>query len=169
MSERRHPNVVNVDEVPPQSQANGKFVLEHRALGRAAGARGLGCGMITLPPGRTAWPHHYHCANEESIYVLSGTGTARIGDAKVELRAGDYVAFPPGPAHAHQTTNTGTEPLVYLCFSTMITTEAVGYPDSNKLAMSSWTRGDDGAPKPILRAIFRAQDQVDYWDGEVEK
>jgi uncharacterized cupin superfamily protein len=169
MSERRHPNVVNIEEVAPTSQSNGKFVLEHRALGRAVSAKQLGCGMITIPPGKTAWPNHYHCANEESMYVLSGTGTARIGDAKVEIRAGDYIAFPTGKAHAHSTTNTGTEPLVYLCFSTMITTEVVGYPDSKKLAMSSWAFGEDGAPKPIVRAIYREKDQVGYFDGELEE
>jgi hypothetical protein len=35
----RHPNVVNVEDVPQTEQANGKFALKHRALGRAAGAR----------------------------------------------------------------------------------------------------------------------------------
>lgn len=169
MSERRHPHVVNVDEITPTSQANGKFVLEHRALGRAVKARQLGCGMITIPPGKTAWPHHYHSANEESMYVLSGTGTARIGDATVAIRAGDYLAFPAGKATAHQTTNTGTEPLVYLCFSTMITTEVVGYPDSGKIGVSNWQFGDDGMPKSNLRALFREKDQVDYWDGELDK
>ena len=91
---RRHPHVVNIEEVQPTEQAQGKFVLKHRALGRAAGAKAIGCGVVEIPPGKTAWPFHYHHANEESIYVLSGTGTARIGDAKVEIRAGDYIAFP---------------------------------------------------------------------------
>lgn len=169
MTARRHPNVVNVEEVAPTNQANGKFVLEHRALGRAAGARQLGCGMVTIPPGKVGWPLHYHCANEEAMYVLSGIGTARIGDDKVELRAGDYVAFPAGKATAHQTLNTGSEPLVYLVFSTMIPTEVVGYPDSKKLGILAWSFGEDGVPKPNVRAIYREKDQVGYFDGELDE
>lgn len=168
MTARRHPHVVNVEEVAPTSQANGKFVLEHRALGRAAGGKQLGCGMVTVQPGKTAWPFHYHCANEESMYILSGSGTARIGDDKVEIRAGDYIAFPAGKT-AHQTINTGTEPLVYLVFSTMISTEVCGYPDSNKLAAYSWQLGDDGLPKPLVRAIYREKDQAGYFDGELDE
>src|SRR2546427_13010010 len=64
---------------------------------------------------------------------LEGEGSARIGDATVRLRAGDYVTFPTGPESAHILTNTGAGPLRYLCFSTLPTTEVVGYPDSKKI------------------------------------
>jgi uncharacterized cupin superfamily protein len=166
MSERRHPNVVNLDEVQPTESANGRFVYQHRALARAVGARQIGCGLVEIPPGKTAWPHHWHCANEEAMYVVSGTGTARIGDARVAIRAGDYLAFPVGPACAHQTTNTGTEPLVYLVFSTMHTTEVVGYPDSKKLGAASVEVAADGNRKPVIRALFKDDTQVGYFDGE---
>jgi uncharacterized cupin superfamily protein len=160
----RHPNVVNVEDVPQTEQANGKFALKHRALGRAAGARAIGCGMIELAPGKTAWPMHYHHANEESIYVLSGSGTARIGDASVAIRAGDYIAFPTGPAHAHQTTNTGSEPLIYLCFSTQNLVEVVGYPDSKKHGFAAGE--PDGSLVSLVRQLHFDSAQVGYFDGE---
>jgi uncharacterized cupin superfamily protein len=33
-----------------------------------------------VPPGRRAWPYHYHLENEEAIYVLEGLGTLRIDE-----------------------------------------------------------------------------------------
>jgi uncharacterized cupin superfamily protein len=166
MSERRHPHVVNFEEVQPTESTNGRFAYTHRALARAAGGRQIGCGMVELAPGKTAWPHHWHGANEEAIYVVSGTGTARIGDARVPIRAGDYLAFPTGPGTAHSTTNTGSEPLIYLAFSTMLTTEVVGYPDSKKLGASSVEVTADGTRKPVARALFKEDSQVGYFDGE---
>jgi uncharacterized cupin superfamily protein len=47
------------------------------------------------------------------------------------VRPGDWIALPPGPAHAHQMVNSSAaEPLVYLCVSTMHGVEIVEYPDS---------------------------------------
>jgi uncharacterized cupin superfamily protein len=140
MTERRHPNVVNVDEVTPIDQAQGSFVSKRRRIGVEAGTRALGCSYIELPPGKTAFPHHFHSAIEEGVYVIEGTGTMRVGDAKVEVRAGDYVGFPAGPATAHAFTNTGSVPLRYLALSapaTPTTLDIVGYPDSKKVAFAS--------------------------------
>jgi uncharacterized cupin superfamily protein len=165
MSERRHPNVVNIDEVEPTQSERGRFAYTHRALGGAVGARMIGCGLVEVPPGKTAWPYHYHCANEEAMYILSGTGTLRIGDQRIPLRPGDYIAFPTGKETAHQSLNTGDEPLRYLALSTKITTEVVGYPDSGKLGASSVALGPDG-PKLVVRGLYKADAQLDYYDGE---
>ena len=57
-------------------------------------------------------------------------------------------------------------PLRYLCLSNKVHADVVGYPDSNKYAAS-------GSPsvnffdKPWVRVIFRADDAIDYYDGEV--
>src|SRR5271167_3292078 len=111
MSEnRRHPNVVNVDAVSPDEQGQGDFASRRRRLGPEAGGRALGCSHFEVPPGKTAFPFHFHSGFEEALFVLEGTGTARIGKDRVELRAGDYMAFPAGPDGAHALTNTGTGP-----------------------------------------------------------
>jgi uncharacterized cupin superfamily protein len=162
---RRHPNVVNIAELQPQGfSRGGRFALQNRPLGRATGARGIGCSLYEVPPGRTAFPHHFHCANEESLYILAGTGTLRIGPEQVPVRAGDYATFPVGPAQAHQLINTGTDTLRYLCFSTLLSTEVVGYPDSGKTAAMAYGAGD----QPWVRAIFRNDSAVDYYDGELD-
>lgn len=161
---RRHPNVVNVAELKPGGfEKGGRFALANRPLGRATGARGIGCSLYEVPPGRTAFPHHYHCANEESLYVLEGNGTLRIGAEQVPVGPGDYATFPVGPAHAHQLLNTGTVPLRYLCFSTMVPTEVVGYPDSGKIGAMSYS----AAGEPLVRIMVRESSGVDYYDGEL--
>jgi uncharacterized cupin superfamily protein len=163
---RRHPHVVHIDDVAVVDNPHGTFAPRERYLAEAAGGKQLGCSFVELLPGATAWPFHYHCSNEEAIYVLEGTGTARIGDARVEVRAGDYLAFPAGKAAAHQTINTGTVPLRYLCFSTLIGTDVIGYPDSGKIGARHSEAAPDGSRRRVIRANFREQDAVDYWVDE---
>jgi uncharacterized cupin superfamily protein len=164
MTQRRHPNVVNVDEVEPTTREKGsRFAHTDRHLGYHSGGRGIGCSLYEVPPGKIAWPYHYHTANEESLYVLEGTGTMRIGKAEVPVRAGDYVSFPVGPDHAHQLINTGDAPLRYLCFSTMHLVEVVGYPDSDKIGASAWKSDMSG---PVVRIMVKGDVSVDYYEGE---
>lgn len=163
----RHPQVVNLDEVAALDGAKvfgrseeemGGFGGKMRRLGAAAGGKGIGCSFYEIDPGKTAFPFHWHLANEEAIIVISGTGTLRLGAAEVPLRAGDYVALPVGLDHAHQVTNTGKEVLRYYCLSTLIDPEVCGYPDSKKIGTLSM--------KGPLRYVFREEDTRDYYDRE---
>ena len=160
--DRRHPNVVNLQEVEPNAMKKGKHHGIGRRLGSAAGSQQLGGTVMELPPGAISYPFHYHCMNEEAIYVISGTGTTRIGDARVAVRAGDWIAYPVGPEHAHQMINDGNEPLVYLTLSTGHKCEVVGYPDSKKIGAMAGPAFD----KPWIRQIVRQGESLDYWDGE---
>ena len=135
MPARQHPNVVNIDQVQPTAIDKGRHRLKLRSLGKAAGSVGLSAALTEVPPGSVSFPRHFHCGNEEAIYVLSGRGIARIGEAQVEVRPGDWIALPPGEQYAHQMANEGTEPLVYLCVSTTSLTDVVLYPDSNKVSV----------------------------------
>lgn len=161
-NDRRHPNVVNKDEVAPNETKQGSFHVHTRRFGPHAGNDQLGATLTEVPPGARSYPFHYHCANEESLYILSGTGTARIGDAHVTIRAGDWIAHPVGPANPHQIINDGTEPLVYLALSTAHRTELVGYPDSKKLGIAA----RDAAGTMWMRQLVREGESLDYWEGE---
>jgi uncharacterized cupin superfamily protein len=168
---RRHPNVLNVDEHPADEQSQGDFGFRRRRLGPDAGSRSLGCSHMELAPGKTAFPFHFHSAIEEGLFVLEGTGTARIGKDQVEVRAGDYVAFPAGPEKAHALTNTGTAPLRYLSLSapaTPATMDIVGYPDSKKIAFASGVdpvKGFRGGTW-VMKIIKEEQPNVGYYDDE---
>ena len=159
---RRHPNVVRADEVDSYAIDRGKHHVRGHILGRAAGSLQLGGTLTELPPGAVSFPCHYHCANEEAVFVVSGTGTARIGEQRVAVGPGDWIAYPVGPAFAHQMINDGSVPLVYLCISTTHKTEVVGYPDSKKIG----TRAGESFDTPWIRTITREGPALDYWDGE---
>ena len=89
-----------------------------------------------------------------------GSGELRLGDARVALRAGDYVAFPAGQGGAHQVL-AGPEGIAYWCLSTMLDPEIAGYPDSGKVG--AMTRKAGAAP---LRVLARPEARLGYVDGE---
>jgi uncharacterized cupin superfamily protein len=137
-----------------------------KKLGSSAGARMLGASIYELPLGASAFPYHYHCANEELIYILSGVGTLRLGDEKIQVRAGSFAAMPPGSAHAHRLYNTSNAPLKYLCVSNMVDPEVCVYPDSQKVGVmvGSAPGGDPG--RRTLAGVYRQHSIVGYYDGE---
>lgn len=157
----RHPQIVHRNDVTPREVSHGqKFAYQGRQLGAAAGGKKLGCTWYEIPPGKTGFPAHVHHANEEAIYILSGTGSLRLGSESHTVAPGDYIAHHAG-GPAHQLFNTGTAPLEYLCFSTLISPEVVEYPDSNKVMARV-----GGLPTPVLRGIYKKDSQVDYYEGE---
>jgi uncharacterized cupin superfamily protein len=167
-SERRHANVVHLDEVKSSTESRGtKFGYASKILGAAAGGKGLGCSHYVVPPGKTAFPFHWHAAAEEALFILEGAGTLRIGDQRADVRAGDYVAFPTGPDCAHQLLNTGHSDLTYLCFSTSALVEVVGYPDSKKTGIRAVASvAEARAGKMWTRQIIKEQPSAGYYDGE---
>lgn len=163
----RHPQVVHLDEVEPSSSQRGeRYACTRRALGRAAGGQQLGCSHMVVPPGKRAWPRHWHAANEEAVYVLSGIGTLRLGEEQLPLRPGDYVALPAGGPPAHQVVNTGPVDLIYLVMSTMVATDITVYPDSGKVGLFAGAApGGDKAARSLSTFLDRGA-ELDYWEGE---
>ena len=164
---KRPDAVINVRDLEWTEQDRpDRFCHRRKALGAAAGGRDLGCSLYELPPGAASFPHHYHCGNEEALYVLEGRGVVRLGEDRFEVGAGDYVAFHTGPEGAHQVLNESDSPLRYLCLSTMIDPEVVVYPDSDKIgALAGAPPGGDSS-KRLVSAFLPADAAVDYFDGE---
>ena len=65
-------------------------------------------------PGDKPRGPHRHNGFEECIYVLRGTGVSHSESGQIPIKPGDIVLIPPN--EKHMTVNTGTEPLVLLCF-----------------------------------------------------
>lgn len=120
--------------------------------------------MMELDPGKTAWPFHYHSANEEALFVLTGEAMLRLGRRQLSVRAGDYVALPVGPDDAHQLTNTGSEVVRYLVISTMTVPDVCVYPDAGKVGVVGALRDDDGQARRVV--TFPLGAEVGYWEGE---
>lgn len=133
------------------------------SIGAALGLKGLGISYSEVPPGKASCPFHNHHVEDELFIILSGHGTYRLGDERLECRAGDVLGAPSGgPDTAHQIINTGDEPLTYLAVSTKAKTEVVEYPDSGKVL----TKTNDAEGRPVFRQMVRSTGSLDYWDGE---
>ena len=81
------------------------------------GAHSVTLRLATIPPeppGAPARGPHHHRDCEECIYVLSGTGRTFADSGEFPLEPGDTLLIPAGENHV--TRNTGTTPLLLLCF-----------------------------------------------------
>ena len=81
------------------------------------GAQGITLRLAEIPvpkPGETPRAPHHHSDFEECIYVLSGHGTTFAESGEYPMRPGNALLMPAGEKHV--TRNTGTEPLLLLCF-----------------------------------------------------
>ena len=142
----------------------GRHNMRLRQLGKPAGSIALGATLTEVAPGGISFPRHAHYVNEEAIYVLSGSGEARIGDARVPVRPGDWIELPTGPEHTHQMVNvSAAESLV----STMLGAEIVEYPDSGKVNARV---ADPTSPTGSRRIgmFWAGSGTLDYWDSEPE-
>lgn len=155
--ELRQRLVRNVNSVPLQRQQRAPLYDSLTGpVSQGTAASKLGAGYDILAPGMRACPYHYHLAQEELFIVLQGSGTLRVAGQKLAITQGDLVFIPPGPEYPHQIINTSSQPLKYLSLSTQERPELCVYPDSGKT----------GAFHHGLRLMGRAEQALDYWDGE---
>lgn len=160
--------MINLADAPLRTEQSGEhFAHTIAPLAGSLGAKLIGTNVTRVPPGKAAWPLHHHYANEEHFFILSGTGKLRVGDAVHAVRQHDYIVNPAGGTEvAHQLINTGTEDLVYLAISTLISPEVVGYPDSAKTGVRSAAVGQPGEFFLIPETAKRMRNAEEYWRGE---
>ncbi len=149
--------IANIQDVVTKGDAADPKGYRSRGarLGPVLGSVQLGASVYDLDPGDSVCPYHYEHPEEEWLLVWTGTPTLRDPDGEHVLAPGDLVCFPEGPDGAHKVTNRSQEPVRIVMLSTKTETAIAIYPDSNKVGV--WP----------LNKIFRIDDAVDYWDGEV--
>ncbi len=164
---QRPDNLVNVDNLKwADITRKDRLLFRRKALGRDAGGELLGTSLYEVPPGDRLWTYHYHCANEEAIYILDGAGTVRLPDGEYPIGKGDFMAFPRGPAGAHVIVAGPDAPLRLLAISTMHEPEVNGYPDSEKVSIYAGSAPGGDPSRRYLSLFLRTDDEVDYWHGE---
>jgi mannose-6-phosphate isomerase-like protein (cupin superfamily) len=104
-------DVRNLHQVPSFTTADGSEIRELLAH-RNSVIRNQSLAEARLQPGQSTTPH-YHPRAEEIYFILSGSGRMQLASEIRTVGVGDAVAIPPGVAH--QITNVGTDPLVFLC------------------------------------------------------
>ena len=113
--------------------------------------------VYEIPPGKAAYPYHFHYRNEETFYIISGEGMLRTPEGERRVRPGELIFFPAGPEGAHKLTNCSEKDmLVYIDFDVVHGLDVAEYPDSGKLGI--WGKG--------INRIYPKDGNVDYYDGE---
>ena len=103
-----------------QAQAKSMGLPGRKSLEIVSGEKGSSAvtlRLVEIPvPKRSdkARSPHYHQGFEECIFVMAGEGCTEAESGSFPLKAGDTLLIPPG--EKHMTRNTGTVPLVLLCF-----------------------------------------------------
>jgi len=131
-------------------------------IGRQAGSKKVGASLWELPEGQTAYPYHWHVAEEELLIVLDGAPSLRTPDGWRELDEGEVVSFPCGEEGAHQIVNRTEKPVRFLAVSNQ-QPDIIVRPDSQTIAACE-RRPEGGG----IWVHFRLADQVDYFEGEEE-
>lgn len=157
--------IVNIADAQLTDFGNGQaFAAKRARLGQMLGSSRLGCTLLVVPPGKTAFPFHRHHVMDEMFFVVSGSGEYRHGDERLPLRAGDLIAAPAGGA-AHQIVNTSGEDIRYLAFSSSIGgVDVCEYPDTGKVGIVAGIRDADF--KTATYMGLGKLDPSDYWEGE---
>ncbi|OVE85613.1 cupin domain-containing protein [Natronolimnobius baerhuensis] len=137
--------------------------FRRKELSNGVDAADIGCSLYELPAGARSWPYHYHTANEEALYVLSGKGLLIAADGEHPLEAGDYVTFPATERGGHRIVNDSDGPLQYLLLSTMNEPDITVYPDKETFGVYVGSP-PGGRDERSLEGYYRLEDDVDYWD-----
>jgi uncharacterized cupin superfamily protein len=123
--------IAAMDAVTTTHSLNPGATRSEKSLGDATGLTGLGIYMTEVAPGEDTTTFHMHHHEDEAIYVLAGTGTARIGEATHSIGPGDFIGYRKG-GRAHVLTNTGTETLRYLVIGERRAHDVCDYPERGK-------------------------------------
>ncbi|HEY2070433.1 MAG TPA: cupin domain-containing protein [Rhizomicrobium sp.] len=102
-------------------------------LGDAGGLTDFGVNLVHLPPGAWSSQRHWHSAEDEFVYILSG-GAVLVTDAGEEtLRAGECAAFPKNAPNGHNMINRSNAMAIYLEVGTRSGRDICVYPDIDML------------------------------------
>ena len=100
-----------------------------KRLGNAAGLDQFGVNLTTLKPGSWSSQRHWHSAEDELIYVLSGELVLCEDDGEALLKAGDVAGWKAGAGNGHCLINRTDRDAVYLEIGSRSAREQVEYPD----------------------------------------
>lgn len=149
---------VNAADVSPEHKMeHEKYEYMRRILLPKGAAEQCAVALYEVPPGKAAYPYHYHTKNEETFYIISGEGLLRTPEGERPVKPGDFLYFPANESGAHKLTNSSqSETLVYLDFDSFNDLDVALYPDSGKIGI--WGKN--------INQIYETKDSVDYYKGE---
>jgi uncharacterized cupin superfamily protein len=122
----------------------------YRLLGDPGGLSQFGAHVEELPPGARSSFRHWHEAEDEFVYLLSGH-LVLIEDAETPLAPGDCAAWPAGHPVGHCLENRSALPARYLVIGTRRQADIIHYPDHDLIThkdgpLRRYTHAD-GSPR----------------------
>lgn len=137
---------------PASAPVSGQNGLQTLHLSVAGGLTQFGAYIDTLAPGAWSSHRHWHSAEDEFLYLLSGTATLRDDHGMTDLFPGDAVCWRHGEPNGHHLTNRGDVPARWLIVGSRCKGDICTYPDDGRRQINGETRwqmvAKDGA---ILR------------------
>ncbi len=104
-------------------------------VGNAAGLKNFGVNLTTLAPGSQSALRHWHSAQDEFIYVISGELILITDEGEQMLCPGDMAGFAAGQANGHHLVNRSAAVATYLEMGDRTTPDRAEYPDEDLVAV----------------------------------
>ena len=128
---------------------------ERSKLGDAAGLTQFGVNLCRLQPGAWSSQRHWHTAEDEFVYVVSGEVVLVTDGGEEVLRAGDAAGFRANDPNGHCFQNRSEREAQILEIGTRVSGDTAYYPDIDMIAPAggkpaAYTRRD-GTPYPDIR------------------
>jgi uncharacterized cupin superfamily protein len=105
---------------------DGPGPYDYALLGDPGGLSQFGVHLERLPPGSASGHRHWHEAEDEALYVISGHPVL-VEDVETVLKPGDFVAWPAGRAVGHCLENRSDEAVVYLVMGSRYRDDVIHY------------------------------------------
>ena len=104
--------VFNLADIDPRKVEVGHLRADWTFLGPAIGCKDVGVRRIQVQPGWFSTPLHVHAHDEETFYVLGGSGLSLQDDMAHEIRHGDCIVHrEAAEAHTMQAGEEGLDVL----------------------------------------------------------
>lgn len=119
-------------------------------LGDAGGLSQFGVNLLQLPPGSWSGHRHWHSAEDEFVYLVSGELVLITDQGEQLMRAGDCAAFPANTPNGHQLVNRSPSMAVCLEVGSRAASDRVVYSDIDMVfdPAVDWYTRKDGTPYP---------------------
>jgi uncharacterized cupin superfamily protein len=117
-------------------------------LGDVAGLTQFGVNLMRLAPGVWSSQRHWHTAEDEFVWIVSGEVVLVTDEGEEVLRAGDCAGFKAGVANGHQIQNRSDAEAVLLEIGTRApAVDRSDYPDLDMIVGPDEVyRHRDGTP-----------------------
>lgn len=110
----------------------------YQVLSDPGGLSQFGAFIEELPPGSRSGHRHWHEAEDEMVYVLSGTGVL-VENHESPLHPGDVACWPAGTPTGHRIDNRSAQPLRYIVVGTRLDRDVIHYADHDLITTKSGT------------------------------